>query len=285
MYLELYAISTLTVQKMRLGEVWWRAAIAGRWPNRDEASLCDSAIGSHCMTISQPSGCQNSTMEATNTHFISGAFRARWRSHHHTLAASYGCFLTTLRQSLCAFSCLLWIKGGCTIDKRVRRLREDTGCENECVLAQTCAMTVGLFTSHCADDSKDVRPSSFPLLTLQLKQEKGGHDLWGSGVCWLVAFGVCFLLLFFPVNWSTPRSMKHSKVCFFLIALGSKTLQIAPKSYRALYTLLYCSWCEPGELFAGSPMEMGIYGGGGIAAVRLKAFFPHDGWTFELHLK
>lgn len=97
MYLELCAISALTVQKMRLGKAWWRAVIAGRWPNREEASRCDSTIRSRCMAIFQPSGCQLSTMEATNTHFISGAFCARWRSHHHTLAASYGCSLTTLQ--------------------------------------------------------------------------------------------------------------------------------------------------------------------------------------------
>lgn len=39
------------------------AKIAGRWPNRGEASRCDCITGPCCMAISQPGGCQLSTME------------------------------------------------------------------------------------------------------------------------------------------------------------------------------------------------------------------------------
>lgn len=89
MYSEPLAISALMVRRMRLGKVRWRAEIAGRWPSREEAIRCDSAIRSCCTAICQPSSCQHSTMEATKIQFIFMAFHSWLRIHHHTLATTW----------------------------------------------------------------------------------------------------------------------------------------------------------------------------------------------------
>lgn len=108
------------------------AKIAGRWPNRGEASRCDSTIRSCCTAISQPSGCQLSTMEATNTHFIFMAFLAWCGSHHHTLAAvrQPGSMFCGVLSAVCRGP----EKKGCTMGKWLRVLGKDTRCQQRIVL-------------------------------------------------------------------------------------------------------------------------------------------------------
>lgn len=127
-----------------------RVKIAGRWPNRGEASRCDSTIKSCCIAISQPGGCQLSTTEATNTHFIFMAFLAWCRSHHHTLAAvrqPYG-LLSGMLSAVC-----------CGSKKGVQWVNGREGSER--ILAVKKNGSVGLSTSHCANDGEDVSACSY----------------------------------------------------------------------------------------------------------------------------